>query len=172
MTFAVPAHLFAAQGDCGQPVSQGDLPTASDALLTLRAAVQIATCSLAICDADGNCSISSVDALRILKKAVGEDIELDCVCQTTSTSATSSSSMFGTTTSTTTSTSMPMLESTTTTTFPVTTTTTPGAGGVTASDADDRDPAGADERMASPSPDEARQTRQSISSDSSPLNPS
>ena len=125
MTFSLAAAAVAGQGDCGQPVSTGASPVSTDALFTLRAAVAIVTCLPAVCDADGNCTVSAGDALRILKKAVGEAIELDCgaQCQVTTVSSTSSSSMFGSTSSTTSSTTMPAFVSTTTSTTVTTTMT-------------------------------------------------
>jgi hypothetical protein len=125
MTLCLAAAAVAGQGDCGQPVSTGASPVSTDALFTLRAAVAIVECVPAVCDADGNCTISAGDALRILKKAVGEAIELDCgaQCQVTTVSSTSSSSMFGSTSSTTSSTTMPTFVSTTTSTTATVTTT-------------------------------------------------
>jgi hypothetical protein len=52
---------------------------ASDALLTLKAAVGSAVCALCVCDVDSNGSVGAADALRVLKKAVGQDIALTCV---------------------------------------------------------------------------------------------
>jgi hypothetical protein len=41
LSMVIPATALAAQGDCGQPVSSGDKPTARDCLFDLRAAVGI-----------------------------------------------------------------------------------------------------------------------------------
>jgi hypothetical protein len=64
----------------GEPVpgdANGDgVVTATDALVTLKAAVGTASCAACICDADGSGSISATDALLILKVAVGQQIEL------------------------------------------------------------------------------------------------
>jgi hypothetical protein len=57
---------LADQGDCGQPFSAGAFPLASDALFTLRAGVELVNCPLAVCDVDGNGSISASDALAVL----------------------------------------------------------------------------------------------------------
>jgi hypothetical protein len=45
--------------------------TASDALMTLRAAVGSDTCAPEICDVDGNGTITAADALEVLRAAVG-----------------------------------------------------------------------------------------------------
>lgn len=68
----------AAKGDCGQPVSNGDKPLASDALFVLRAGVSAVSCALSICDANGNGSIAASDALAVLKVAVGQAVVLKC----------------------------------------------------------------------------------------------
>jgi hypothetical protein len=93
-----PAH--AALGDCGQPVSSGAQPSASDALFTLRAAVGIVQCPLSVCDVDSSCTISAADALRILKRAVGQSLELGCNgncggSTTTTTTSTTSTTLSG-----------------------------------------------------------------------------
>jgi len=72
-----------AGGDCGQPTSTGNLPTAGDALLVLKASVGQATVcddSPCICDVDDNGSVIVSDALLILKKAVGHSVVLACSC--------------------------------------------------------------------------------------------
>jgi hypothetical protein len=69
---------IAAQGDCGQPASDGAGPTATDALFILKAAVGSATCSLLVCDVDGSSSITATDALLDLKRAVGQSVTLSC----------------------------------------------------------------------------------------------
>ena len=74
-------------GDCGQPLSNGTTPTASDALFALRAAVGTETCALQTCDADGNCSVAATDALLILKAAVGQAVSVTCDCNTGSNQA-------------------------------------------------------------------------------------
>lgn len=63
---------------CGQPLSTGARPTTSDALFTLRAAVGAASCALWACDADGSGAVTTTDALRVLKTAVGQPTELAC----------------------------------------------------------------------------------------------
>jgi hypothetical protein len=77
-TIARPA---AAQLACGQPVSSGATPTASDALFTLRAALGSEECEACVCDVDssgGASPISASDALRVLRRAVGQSVELTC----------------------------------------------------------------------------------------------
>jgi hypothetical protein len=62
---------------CGDPVDQGRV-TASAALFILKAAVGAVTCSPCVCSVDGNQSISAVDSLTVLKRAVGQSISLQC----------------------------------------------------------------------------------------------
>lgn len=73
----------AAKGDCGQPTSTGISPKTSDALTILRESVGLATdCDSAacICDVNNNKSITTTDALLVLKKAVGQPVSLNCSC--------------------------------------------------------------------------------------------
>lgn len=65
-------------GGCGFPKSDGDKPTASDALYALKAAVGAADCDLCVCDVNSSGSIAASDALAILKAAVGLEITLTC----------------------------------------------------------------------------------------------
>ena len=54
----------AAQGDCAQPVTTGSLPTASDCLFILRAAVGSAICDPAcICAPKGSLPTTATDSL-------------------------------------------------------------------------------------------------------------
>ncbi len=69
---------WAATGDCGQPISNGDSPTATDALAALRAAVGSLVCELCVCDVDDSGVISATDALTILSVAVGNPLVLAC----------------------------------------------------------------------------------------------
>lgn len=74
---------LAANGDCGQPQSNGSMPNAADALTILKEAVgQATTCDPkpCICDVDDNGSINAADALRTLRKAVGQAVTLTCDC--------------------------------------------------------------------------------------------
>jgi hypothetical protein len=92
------APVIADQGDCGQPLSTGGGPTATDALYVLRTGVGLASCQITVCDIDGSCAITAGDALRVLAIATGQQIELDCTaCGATTTTTTSTTS---TTTST------------------------------------------------------------------------
>lgn len=75
--FSAPA-VFAAKGDCGQPSSTGATPKSSDALFVLKAAVGTVDCDLCVCDVTNDAKVTSTDALRILKKAVGQDVTLSC----------------------------------------------------------------------------------------------
>jgi hypothetical protein len=64
---------------CGKPTnSTGVLPKASDALFTLKVAVQAATCALSVCDVNSSNTITATDALNILKKAVSTPVTLNC----------------------------------------------------------------------------------------------
>jgi hypothetical protein len=74
---AKPAE--AAQGDCGQPLSTGSGPSASDALFVLRAAIGLDTCDACVCDVDATGTVTAGDALLVLKRAVGENIAMACV---------------------------------------------------------------------------------------------
>jgi hypothetical protein len=62
---------------CGDPDRSGDIQT-TDALITLRAAVALATCTPAQCDTDRNGKVSVGDALRVLRAAVGLPSDLLC----------------------------------------------------------------------------------------------
>lgn len=64
---------------CGRPATTGDTPTASDSLYILRAAVGTRTCTPeCICDVNADDVVRASDALLCLKKAVGQDVTLDC----------------------------------------------------------------------------------------------
>jgi hypothetical protein len=64
---------------CGAPATRRTTPFASDAQFALRAAVQSITCSNCQCDTNNSGSVSAVDALLILKFAVGQaNVTLDC----------------------------------------------------------------------------------------------
>lgn len=80
---AAPTPVLAAQGECGQPLTNG--PKTSDALAILKAAVgqTIQACinKPCICDVDGGGSIKTSDALLCLKKSVGQNVDLRCKCQ-------------------------------------------------------------------------------------------
>src|SRR5262245_16369631 len=72
---------LAAQGDCGQPVSAGTKPVATDCLFILNASVGLQTCSPAcICnvnDSPGN--PNATDALICLNVAVNTPgVTLNC----------------------------------------------------------------------------------------------
>lgn len=78
VALATASSAPAAQYDCGQPVSTGLNPTASDSLYTLRTAIGISTCDLAVCDVDASCSVTATDALRVLSASIGQGIQLSC----------------------------------------------------------------------------------------------
>jgi hypothetical protein len=111
---------------CGAPVSGGVLPSASDCLFILGAAVGTKTCEAeCLCAPKGTLPISASDALICLQAAVGESVALDCPCGSVSTSTTSTST--STTTSTSTSTSSTSSTTSSSTTTSSTTTTMPNA---------------------------------------------
>jgi hypothetical protein len=104
---AFPAASPAANGDCGQPVTSGTGPTAVDCSSLLRSALGISTCELCVCDVNGSQSLSTTDSLLCLKRAVGQNVELDCppcgeVTTTTVEQGTGESTTSTSTTSTTT----------------------------------------------------------------------
>lgn len=126
---AAPSPAIAANGDCGQPVSNTPAPTATDCLFILRAAVGTSTCDpTCICDLNasgGNPNAS--DALICLNVSVGVTGLLNCDCggtTTTTLGGTTTTTLGGTTTTT--------IGGTTTTTTGGTTTTTLGGGGACA----------------------------------------
>ncbi len=116
LALAMPSTAGAANGDCGQPQSSGELPNTSDALFVLQHAVGLPNrdCELCVCDVDSSGSSTATDALAVLRAAVFKDLGLlNCAsCGTassststtssTSTSSSSSSSTSSTTTTTTT----------------------------------------------------------------------
>lgn len=63
---------------CGFPISNGDKPSASDALFVLKAAVGVAECPLCVCDVNDSGNVAAGDALTVLKAAVGAEAELNC----------------------------------------------------------------------------------------------
>ncbi|MFN2378496.1 MAG: hypothetical protein ABR538_18345 [Candidatus Binatia bacterium] len=69
----------AALRDCGQPLSDGDGPVASDCLHVLRAAVGTVGCEDCICDLNASASQTASDALLCLRSAVGQEVELACL---------------------------------------------------------------------------------------------
>jgi hypothetical protein len=73
-----PLRAAAGTGDCGQPVSSGPTPTASDALSILSTAVGSAGCEICVCDADGSGAITATDSLLVLNVAVGLGSGLFC----------------------------------------------------------------------------------------------
>ena len=75
---APSAH--AGRGDCGQPQSTGQSPTATDSLITLQAAVGLVDCDLAVCDVNATCTINVTDALILLQASTGQSTSLSCTC--------------------------------------------------------------------------------------------
>jgi hypothetical protein len=66
---------------CAQPLSSGPMPTASDCLFILNAAVGATACSPeCICAPKGSLPPAATDALLCLNKATGIDVALNCPC--------------------------------------------------------------------------------------------
>jgi len=74
--------VLAANGDCGQPASNGPNPVATDCLYILQAAVGAQTCDPAcICDLNASGPPpNATDALACLSASVGTPGLLNCVC--------------------------------------------------------------------------------------------
>jgi hypothetical protein len=128
MLAATPRVSLAAKGDCGQPVSNGANPVATDCLFILQAAVGSQTCEpTCICDVNGSSgNPNASDALVCLNAATGVPGLLNCDCPndtTTTLGGTTTTTLGGTTTT---------LGGTTTTIGNGTTTTTIGDGGACA----------------------------------------
>lgn len=73
----------AALGSCGQPLSAGSDPKASDSLEVLRTAVGTSTCgecNTCVCDVNSSGTVTATDALTVLRRAVGLAISLNCSC--------------------------------------------------------------------------------------------
>ena len=76
LAVSAPRSL-AALSDCGQPTSTGTGPKTGDALATLKEAVGTTSpCAEdpCVCDVNGDGSISTSDALRILRVAVSQPV--------------------------------------------------------------------------------------------------
>ncbi len=63
---------------CGAPATRRSPPLASDALYALSAAVGSKPCANCECDTDGNGTVLTSDAQRILRNAVGQPVALEC----------------------------------------------------------------------------------------------
>jgi len=64
---------------CGQPVTSGSNPTATDCLYILKTAVGAQACTPeCLCDVNAAGGVTASDALLCLKKAVGQNVTLDC----------------------------------------------------------------------------------------------
>jgi len=64
---------------CGVPTNRDStMPTATDALFVLQAAVELVRCDARVCDVDHSDALTAGDALRILRKAVGVAVRLSC----------------------------------------------------------------------------------------------
>jgi hypothetical protein len=62
---------------CGDANSDKSI-TATDALITLGAAIGIGSCELCVCDINRSGAITASDALAVLNSAVGQPVVLDC----------------------------------------------------------------------------------------------
>jgi hypothetical protein len=90
LALATGGTALAGNGDCGQPVSSGTTPVASDCLIILNASVGLATCNpQCICLLKGIAPVSATDALICLNVAVGNPPSNfpNCPCAAGSTSA-------------------------------------------------------------------------------------
>lgn len=74
-----PAAARGANGDCGQPVTSGAKPSASDCLYVLKSAVGAVECDC-VCDTNGSGSTLASDALLCLGVAVGYPLVMNCPC--------------------------------------------------------------------------------------------
>jgi hypothetical protein len=104
LVLATAQTASAGLGDCGQPLSSGERPTASDALYILRTAVDLEDCTATgqpcICDVNSTGSATASDALVVLQVAVDLPVVLACApgcpagdtTTTTTTTVTTSSS--------------------------------------------------------------------------------
>lgn len=63
---------------CGVPTNGAAVPKTSDALFVLKAAVQSSNCDVLVCDVNDSGTVTTADALLILKKAVGQAVALHC----------------------------------------------------------------------------------------------
>jgi Cytochrome C oxidase, cbb3-type, subunit III len=76
---------------CAQPLTSGPQPTASDCLVILKAALGAGGCDPeCICAPKGSLPISATDALICLKRAIGQQVTLQCPCEGVTTTTTSS----------------------------------------------------------------------------------
>ena len=83
--------VVAAQCDCGQPITSGGSPTATDCLAILRIAVGLSSCSpcpAEACAPGGSLPTTATDALACLRAATGTAGHLNCPNQVTTTSST------------------------------------------------------------------------------------
>jgi hypothetical protein len=71
-----PVGVLAAQNLEQEPAPR--VIQSSDALFVLKVAVEILDCALCTCDVNNDGKVASSDALRVLKKAVGQNITLIC----------------------------------------------------------------------------------------------
>src|SRR5690349_11733478 len=78
LALVAPLRARAAQGDCGQPATNGDSPVATDCLFVLRSGVGSVACELCVCDTNDNAAVSASDALLCLRVAVGQPAQLAC----------------------------------------------------------------------------------------------
>ena len=71
-------RVYPCNEECGDPSAPSAKVTATDAQFILRSAVQLVDCEKCICDVDGSGTVLSSDALRDLRFAVGQQVELEC----------------------------------------------------------------------------------------------
>lgn len=103
------APAWAAQGDCGQPLSTGTKPGASDCAYILKASVKLVECELCVCDVNKSLNVSSSDALQCLRKAVNLPVTLVCpLCEGVTTTTVRSDVSTTSTSTTSTTTTLPV----------------------------------------------------------------
>jgi Cys-rich repeat protein len=98
---------------CGNPFGQDDdVVNATDALFTLRVAVELEECSLCVCDVTGDGAITATDTLMVLRQVVGLGDIFVCTppLETTTTTSSTTTSTTTDTTSTTATTSTTLIE--------------------------------------------------------------
>jgi len=71
-------EVTATAGSCGQGICPEDGIQAADALKALQAAVGNAYCAACRCDTDNSGTVTASDASRILRRAVGQPVDLLC----------------------------------------------------------------------------------------------
>jgi OmcA/MtrC family decaheme c-type cytochrome len=95
LALTMTGNAGAAQGDCSQPISSGDIPVAGDCLFILQASLGLTTCSPeCICDVNAMDGITATDGLICLQVSVGQEgAQLGCDCSGTTTTSTTTTTV-------------------------------------------------------------------------------